>query len=129
MKSQTQPQTQTTSAGTSINSPETKASAPKSETASTEAAERKPKKAPEDSQNEFENRIARAQLNGEAWVETTPNILQLFNRNGLNGAKYFVYKGVKVCLQGEAEQIEKDEALTIEERTFGKTKGPQGGAA
>lgn len=55
---------------------------------------------------EFQNKIDQATLNGDEWVETTPAIIKYFNRNGLGRSEYFIYKGIKVCVNGQSERIQ-----------------------
>lgn len=66
--------------------------------------------------NTFRDKISIAKLEGEEWVETTPEIIRYFNRSGLGKvhgkeAKYFVYDGIKVCENGKKDEIIKEEAV------------------
>ena len=54
------------------------------------------------------DKIAFAKNNGDEWIETTPEIIKHYNREGLGGAEYFIYSGVKVCEKGKLESILKD---------------------
>lgn len=65
---------------------------------------------------EFEQQIHMAKIQGDEWVETEEAIINLFNKSGLNGAKYFIYKGIKVCKTGDLEAILDDESKSHEER-------------
>lgn len=56
---------------------------------------------------------------GEEWVETSPEIIQYFNRNGLNGAKFFIYEGIKVAPFGESEAIEGSNHEQLGQRIHG----------
>lgn len=64
--------------------------------------------------NEFLSDISMAKLNGEEWVETTPEVIASFNRQGLKGAKFFIYQGIKVCEHGKTQEIiaQMDKPLT-----------------
>lgn len=75
----------------------------------------------------FEARISEAQMAGDEWIETTDEILKFFNRKGMNGAKYFVYKGIKVCLKGEREEIEKECDEPLSRKLFGSSEGTVNG--
>jgi hypothetical protein len=82
-----------------------------------------------ESLNDFEQKIAFAMISNDEWVETTPEIITYFNRNGLgkdNAGKplqYFIYKGKKVCEFGKIDAIEAEEAEQIGTRLFGKAEG------
>ena len=54
----------------------------------------------------FVGNVEVAQSGG--WVETTKEVMMHYNPKGLNGAKYFVYKGRKVCELGKIDEIEKE---------------------
>lgn len=56
--------------------------------------------------NGFLDKVACAKLAGDEWVETTQDVIRHFNRNGMNGAKFFIYNGLKVCEFGKIEEIE-----------------------
>lgn len=71
----------------------------------------------------FLDKIAVAQANNEEWVETSPEIIKHFNRNGLGGSEYFVYQGIKVCEYGQSEKIEKDMDTPIGNKLFGPNEG------
>lgn len=72
---------------------------------------------------EFEGIVAHALHEGEEWVETTPEIVKYFNRNGLKGADYFIYKGIKVCEYGKREAIVDHENEQMDYRLHGKGEG------
>lgn len=72
--------------------------------------------------SDFIEKHARALAAGEMWVETTPEIIKLLQPNGLNGAKYFCYKGVKVCEFGKIDEIEDEESKTIHDRLHPDSK-------
>ena len=54
----------------------------------------------------FKDKIDLAIMQSEEWVETTPEIIKYFNPAGLNGSKFFIYKGIKVCPMGESDKID-----------------------
>lgn len=54
---------------------------------------------------EFEMRLDDVMRNEEEWIETTQENINYFNRRGMGGAKYFVYKGIKVCAYGDLEEL------------------------
>lgn len=55
---------------------------------------------------EFEMRLDDALRGEQEWLETTPENIAYFNRRGLGGAKYFMYKGIKVCAYGDMEALQ-----------------------
>lgn len=46
------------------------------------------------------------------WVETSPEIIGHFNPKGMNGAKYFLYRGRKICESGKVDEIEGEISTT-----------------
>lgn len=74
---------------------------------------------------EFENRIAMSALNGEDSLETSKEIMAIINRKwqGLNGARFCVYKGIKVFPIGEREEIEEEMDRSIGEMLHGGNEG------
>lgn len=72
----------------------------------------------------FLDKVSRAKMEGDEWIETTPEIIHHYNRSGLNGAKFFIYDGVKVCENGMREKIETDmnEAMGIKIHGTGEAK-------
>lgn len=58
-------------------------------------------------------------MNGDEWVETSPEIVTYFNKKGMNGSDYFIYKGIKVCEYGKCMAILEREAVTMDERLHG----------
>jgi hypothetical protein len=70
----------------------------------------------EEKVSNFLQKIAIAQAEGNPYIETSEDIIQKFNPMGLNGAKYFIYHGVKVFPNGQAEKILEEEQIPIEQR-------------
>lgn len=78
--------------------------------------------------NEFISRVAGAQRAlqdgyGTGAIEASDGIIKHFNRNGLNGGKYFIYQNIKVYPIGKTEEIELDESTPIEEKLHGTEGG------
>lgn len=71
----------------------------------------------------FLDKIHQAKMAGDEWVETTPEIIQFYNRKGLNGAKFFIYDGIKVCERGKIEEIEDEMNTPLSEKLHGKGEG------
>lgn len=71
----------------------------------------------------FEANIAAAKHTHEEWVEAPKDIIDYYNRNGLGGARYFIYKGVKVCESGQLDSVTDDLSTQTLHRTFGKSEG------
>lgn len=140
MSDHTRPMTQTTSVGTANNSRKGKAHKAKEATMKTDpiAALSMPSDAPDefadlhgailepghdDTLNDFEAKIARAQMDQSEWVETTKKVIGYFNRKGMNGAEHFLYKGIKVCEYGKTEAIEAKADEDLGKRIHGDTEG------
>lgn len=71
----------------------------------------------------FLDKVAVAQANGEEWVETTPEIIKHYNRNGLKGSKFFIFQGIKVCEYGQSEKIEDENNTQLDVKLFGAKEG------
>ena len=54
----------------------------------------------------FMDKIDRAIIEGDEWVETSPEIVGHYNKKGMGALPYFIYRGVKVCEYGKSEQIQ-----------------------
>ena len=52
----------------------------------------------------------------DEWVETTPEIIAHFMREGLGKAGYFIYQGVKICPYGMREKIMEEHAKPMQDR-------------
>lgn len=72
---------------------------------------------------QFEQKIAEAQREGTEWIETTPEMIAKYNRTGLGGNQYFIYKGVKVAPYGEIEAIVDREDEQLGQRIHGRSEG------
>lgn len=77
----------------------------------------------------FETTVARAihsQMNGltdEAKVEVDQSVIDYYNPHGMGGAKYFVYKGVKVYPTGEMDAIDEEESIHTNDKMHGTSGG------
>lgn len=71
----------------------------------------------------FLDKIAVAKMNGIEWVETSKEIIHHYNRSGLNGSKYFLFDGIKVCEKGELENILSDENTQSQFKVHGSEEG------
>ena len=69
------------------------------------------------------DKIARAKQEGNEFIETTPEMIQFYNRGGLNGAQYFIYNGIKVFPTGMAEKILNKEGEQMGRRIHGAQEG------
>lgn len=69
--------------------------------------------------NEFRNMIAFAQSSDKEYIETTPEVISFFNKNGLNGKDHFIYQGIKVFPEGRAKEILEYEARDMTAESFG----------
>lgn len=79
---------------------------------------------PKEKVSDFIGRIEEAKQTGEEWIETSPEIIQFYNRRGLNGGKYFIFQGIKVCEHGMKDKIVEEENTPISMRVFGKAEAP-----
>lgn len=69
---------------------------------------------------EFMNRVEITRGNDDI-IETTPAIIKHFNPRGLGTATHFTYKGLIVCEEGRRPEVEKNLAMTLEEKMHPKT--------
>ena len=70
---------------------------------------------------EFQAKIDHALIQGDEWVETTPEIIKYYNRNGLGKhSEYFIYKNIKVCLNGQGDRIREQLETQIGNLVYGK---------
>lgn len=65
---------------------------------------------------DFERKIDRARINGDEWVETSKEIVKHLNPRGLGGAKYFIFKNIKVAEKGTVDDLINEE--TAQETRF-----------
>ena len=77
----------------------------------------------EETVNDFETKISRAQIAGNEWVETTPEVINYFLRSGLGADKYFLYKGIKVCEFGNKESAEAEMTIQMGRKLHGPEEG------
>jgi hypothetical protein len=61
-----------------------------------------------DSFRNFINDIELARTTGEEFVEVGPEIIKHFNPQGLKGASYFIYRGIKVCQKDMTDKVSKE---------------------
>lgn len=73
--------------------------------------------------NEFESDISLAQSEGRESIEATEQIINHFNKKGLKGSSYFIYKGIKVYPLGKTEEIESEESIPATEKMHGTSDG------
>lgn len=71
----------------------------------------------------FEGKIAHAKHNGDEWIETSPEVISYFNRKGLGGNEYFMYKDIKVCEYGKRDKIIDRENISMDQRLHGSSEG------
>lgn len=68
-------------------------------------------------------KVTLAKAERKEYVETTPEVIQHFNRTGLNGAEYFILHGIKVFPYGKTDQILEKENEYIGRRLHGASEG------
>lgn len=69
---------------------------------------------------QLESAIVYAQQAKIEWVEVEEDILKYFNKGALPECGYFIYKNIKLCLQGTAEDIARRDGLSCHEVIFPK---------
>lgn len=72
-----------------------------------------------DTDDSFARKIAAAQNEGAEWLETDKATILRFNRHGLNGAKFFIYQGIKVSEHGQSESIDDEMNAPLSRRLHG----------
>jgi len=73
--------------------------------------------------SDFLDTIALAQSMHQEWVEVPAEVIAHYNRKGMNGSKYFIFQGIKVCEQGKLEEIQFEEAKQSGQVVFGPNEG------
>jgi hypothetical protein len=73
--------------------------------------------------SEFMDKIAQAKHAGEESIEASPEIIAHYNRNGLNGAKFFIYSGIKVYPTGKTQEIEDEINTPLGQTLHGAQEG------
>lgn len=73
--------------------------------------------------SQFLDKIIQAQGSKTEWIETTPEIIAHYNRNGLGGKNYFIYGGIKVCEKGKLEETIAQENEQLGVRLHGPMEG------
>jgi len=58
---------------------------------------------------EFENKIQRAKIMKETWVETSKEVINHHNPRGLGGGEFFIYKDIRVSEAGTKDTLEASE--------------------
>lgn len=69
---------------------------------------------------ELESAIVYAQQAKVEWLEVEPEILKHFCKGELPKVGYFIYKNIKLCLEGTAEEIAKRDRLTCDQIIYPK---------
>jgi hypothetical protein len=80
-------------------------------------------KSHEETVNDFEIKISRAQTSGDEWVETSAEIMKYMLKCPVSDDDFFHYKGVKVCAFGKRDEIEKKHAEQLGKRLHGPQEG------
>ena len=73
--------------------------------------------------NSFFDKIHKATIEGQEWVETTDEILNHYNKGGLGKSGYFIFQNIKVCGYGKSADIQKQEARQLGEILYGESEG------
>lgn len=62
--------------------------------------------AQKDTLTSFQAKIDDAMLQGNEWVETSDDIINYYNKAGLKGQEYFIFRGIKVTQFGKSEDLD-----------------------
>ena len=73
--------------------------------------------------SEFQAKVDHALMQGQEWVETSDEIIKYYNPKGLNGAEYFIFKGVKVAPYEQSASIQERLDQPMAERLHGDGQG------
>lgn len=69
---------------------------------------------------ELESAIVYCQQAKIEWMEVEPEILKHFCKGELPKAGYYIYRNIKLCLAGTAEEIAKRDRLTCDQIIYPK---------
>ena len=74
----------------------------------------------------FFDKIHKATIDGEEFVETSDEIIKHYNKNGLGpNANYFIFQGIKVCPFGQLESIREELERPLALIIHGDTEGTE----
>lgn len=76
-----------------------------------------------DTINSFFDKIHRATIEGQEWVETTKEIIDHYNKQGLGRSEYFIFQGIKVTEYGKSERIQKELSKQLGQVLYGDSEG------
>lgn len=54
----------------------------------------------------FMDKIETAIIDGEDWVETSPELCRHYNKKGWGPNDYFIFRNIKVCEYGKSAEIQ-----------------------
>lgn len=78
--------------------------------------------------SQFRDKIELAKVNGDEWVETSPEIIAHYQRKGMGPAQFFLFEGVKVCEYGKIDEILSKENQQMGVFLHGSREGLQEGS-
>jgi hypothetical protein len=67
---------------------------------------------------ELETQVARAQAGGYEWLEVEKPVLLHFTKGQMPGSGYLIYKNIRLCLEGTAEELAKRDGLDVHAIVF-----------
>jgi hypothetical protein len=76
-----------------------------------------------ETRHEFESRIAEALARGDTELETTPEIIKLYNPGGTGTVSHFFYKNIMVYPYGELNKIKEEMSVQLGRKTYGPSEG------
>lgn len=73
-----------------------------------------------DKMSAFQATVKAAKMQGVESLEATDEIIQYLNPTGLNGAKFFIYDGIKVFPVGKTDEIEAEMNESLYKKLHGE---------
>lgn len=71
----------------------------------------------------FESKVAYAKNRGETWVETSKEVLNFYNPNGMGKNQFFSYNGILVCEFGKIDECENSMNADLQRQIHGQQEG------
>lgn len=72
--------------------------------------------------NTFFDKIHKATMENQEWVETSEEIINHYNKGGLGRSEYFIFQNIKVCAYGKSERLQKELARQMGEILYGASE-------
>jgi len=72
---------------------------------------------------QFNTMASMASAAKQEWIETSKEVIDYFNPNGLGGKDYFIFNGVKVRETGSSPKVLADQHMDLTAQAYGKDAG------